>query len=168
MVEKYSDPAQPAATPRCPNCDAELPADASENLCPRCLLRYGLQGFTNAETVRRGSRSPHPQPAGATGPSPPPHGTPGFRPPDAHELASLFPRLEIEELLGHGGMGVVYKAKQIGLQRTVALKILPREIGQDPEFAERFAREARAMAGLSHRGIVQYPPDPRTNTLVHL
>ena len=51
-------------------------------------------------------------------------------------------------------MGVVYKARQKGLDRLVALKILSPKIGQDPAFAERFAREARAMAMLSHPHIV--------------
>ena len=51
-------------------------------------------------------------------------------------------------------MGVVYKARQKRLDRLVALKILSPKIGQDPAFAERFAREARAMAMLSHPHIV--------------
>jgi hypothetical protein len=51
-------------------------------------------------------------------------------------------------------MGAVYKARQIKLDRLVALKILPQEGGRDPAFAERFAREARAMAKLNHPRIV--------------
>jgi serine/threonine protein kinase len=51
-------------------------------------------------------------------------------------------------------MGAVYKARQKVLDRTVALKILPPGVGQDPAFAERFTREARALAMLSHPGIV--------------
>jgi len=70
------------------------------------------------------------------------------------ELARCFPRLEIIELLGSGGMGVVYKARQPQLDRLVALKILPSGVASDPEFAERFAREARALAKLSHPNIV--------------
>jgi len=77
-----------------------------------------------------------------------------FRPPAPEELAGHFPQLEIIELLGTGGMGAVYKARQPGLDRLVALKILPPEVGRDPAFAERFAREARAMAKLSHPNIV--------------
>ena len=70
------------------------------------------------------------------------------------ELAPHFPDLEILELVGRGGMGVVYKARQKRLDRLVALKILSPKIGQDPAFAERFAREARAMAMLSHPHVV--------------
>ena len=51
-------------------------------------------------------------------------------------------------------MGAVYKARQKELDRIVALKILPPGIGDDPAFAERFAREAKALAKLNHPGIV--------------
>jgi serine/threonine-protein kinase len=51
-------------------------------------------------------------------------------------------------------MGAVYKARQKELDRLVALKILPPGIGDDPAFAERFVREARALAKLNHPGIV--------------
>jgi hypothetical protein len=51
-------------------------------------------------------------------------------------------------------MGAVYKARQRGLDRLVALKILPPQISQDPAFAERFAREARALARLNHPNVV--------------
>ena len=51
-------------------------------------------------------------------------------------------------------MGAVYKARQPGLDRLVAIKILPPEVGRDPAFAERFTREARALARLSHPNIV--------------
>ena len=69
-------------------------------------------------------------------------------------LAELFPALEIIELIGAGGMGAVYKARQSGLDRLVALKILPEEFGHDVKFALRFTREARTLAKLSHPNIV--------------
>jgi tRNA A-37 threonylcarbamoyl transferase component Bud32 len=69
-------------------------------------------------------------------------------------LAPHFPHLEILSLLGQGGMGAVYKARQVKLDRLVALKILPAEWGRDPAFSERFAREARALARLNHPHIV--------------
>jgi serine/threonine protein kinase len=77
-----------------------------------------------------------------------------FQPPSVTELAPLFPELEIVELIGQGGMGAVYKARQKELERMVALKILPPGIGGDPAFAERFTREAKALAKLNHPGIV--------------
>jgi serine/threonine protein kinase len=94
---------------------------------------------------------------------PPPAGKPqehrpnlsDFVPPEPQALAAKFPQLEIMELVGQGGMGVVYKARQRDLDRLVAVKILPPEVGQDSEFAERFVREARALAKLNHHNIVQ-------------
>ncbi|TWU38293.1 Serine/threonine-protein kinase PknB [Novipirellula artificiosorum] len=77
-----------------------------------------------------------------------------FEPPTVGRLAELFPTLEIIELIGAGGMGAVYKARQSGLDRLVALKILPEEFGHDVKFALRFTREARTLAKLSHPNIV--------------
>jgi tRNA A-37 threonylcarbamoyl transferase component Bud32 len=74
--------------------------------------------------------------------------------PTPAELAPHFPELEILELLGQGGMGAVYKARQKKLDRLVAIKILPPEWSSDPAFAERFAREARALARLNHPHVV--------------
>jgi len=68
--------------------------------------------------------------------------------------APSFPNLEIESLLGQGGMGVVYKARQKQLDRTVALKVLSPQLAADPQFVERFTREAKALAQLSHPNIV--------------
>ena len=120
----------------CPQCGAALPAQSPQGLCPGCLLKWGLESQTGVD--EGGS-----QPAAAN-----------FVPPTPAELAPHFPDLEILELVGRGGMGVVYKARQKRLDRLVALKILAPKIGQDPAFAERFAREARAMAMLSHPHVV--------------
>lgn len=79
---------------------------------------------------------------------------PAFQAPTPAELADKFPQLEILELLGQGGMGAVYKARQKGLDRDVALKILPPDAGGNASFAERFSREAKALAKLSHPNIV--------------
>ncbi|MEQ1851124.1 MAG: serine/threonine-protein kinase, partial [Chthoniobacteraceae bacterium] len=70
------------------------------------------------------------------------------------ELAPHFPQLEIIECLGRGGMGVVYKARQKSLNRLVALKLLAPERVTDAQFAERFTREALALAALNHPSIV--------------
>lgn len=74
--------------------------------------------------------------------------------PTAEQLQPLFPDLEIGDVIGSGGMGCVFKARQIKLDRIIALKILPKELSDDALFTERFAREARAMARLHHNGIV--------------
>ncbi|GEM_PF-2061490 len=61
---------------------------------------------------------------------------------------------EVVEPIGAGGMGVVYKARQAHLDRFVALKVLPRHLADQPDFEERFRREAKALASLSHANIV--------------
>ncbi len=60
----------------------------------------------------------------------------------------------IEELLGVGGMGTVYRATQLSLGRSVAIKVLPDAVKDDPQFLARFHREAEILASLSHRNIV--------------
>jgi len=74
---------------------------------------------------------------------------------ELQQLAAAFPQLVIEEMIGQGGMGRVYRAQQPHLNRTVALKVLSAERADDPEWLERFNREARALARLSHPNIVQ-------------
>lgn len=74
--------------------------------------------------------------------------------PTPAEIATHFPQFEILECLGRGGMGMVYKARQPRLNRLVALKILTPDKEHDPKFAERFVREAQALARLNHPGIV--------------
>ena len=81
-----------------------------------------------------------------------------FVPPDPSELAARFPHLEILEIIGQGGMGVVYQARQIKLDRLVALKILTPDAARGPGFEERFTREARALARVSHPNIVAISP----------
>jgi serine/threonine protein kinase len=131
----------------CPHCGAALPSDAPEGVCPQCFLGLGL-----------GSRpESQPDPSAAVRSGPP---TTPYRPdakfvaPEPAVLAKHFPQLEILELLGQGGMGAVYKARQPRLNRLVALKILPAEVAADPAFSERFAREAQALAQLTHPNIV--------------
>jgi serine/threonine-protein kinase len=62
---------------------------------------------------------------------------------------------EIVALLGRGGMGAVYRARQASLDRLVAVKVLPQHVAEDVSFLERFRREARAAAAISHSNIVQ-------------
>lgn len=110
----------------CPTCSQPLPEDAPQGICPACLLQ---QAMLEREAV------------------PPPL--------EFQELAAAFPQLVIEEMIGQGGMGRVFCAQQPHLNRTVALKVLSAERAGDPEWLERFSREARALARLSHPHIVQ-------------
>jgi serine/threonine protein kinase len=78
-----------------------------------------------------------------------------LEPPGVEELAGVLPGLEVIELIGRGGMGFVYKARQRSLDRLVAVKLFPRDAyAGDPTFAERFAQEARVLASLNHPNIV--------------
>jgi serine/threonine protein kinase len=61
---------------------------------------------------------------------------------------------EIVAPLGAGGMGEVYRAKDLRLGRDIALKVLPEAVGRDAEHLARFEREARVVAGLNHPNIV--------------
>jgi eukaryotic-like serine/threonine-protein kinase len=74
------------------------------------------------------------------------------RPPQPGDL--IADRFELEELVGSGGMSTVFRARDLQLDRRVAIKILHERYVEDPEYVERFRREARAVAKLSHPNIV--------------
>ncbi len=71
------------------------------------------------------------------------------------EFLCACPELELHSCLGRGGMGIVYRARQVRLDRDVAVKLMSPAASDDPEFARRFEREAKAMARLDHPGIVR-------------
>jgi len=116
---------------KCPQCGSPLPSGVLAGLCPACLFKQGAAADTKAA------------PESAS-----------FHPPAVEEIAKLFPQLEIIALLGKGGMGAVYKARQPALDRIVALKIIPPQAAAGPGFIERFNREARALAKLNHPNII--------------
>jgi serine/threonine protein kinase len=118
--------------PKCPQCGTPLPENAPAGLCPNCLMALNLKTET-AFTDDTSAAQP---------PLPP------------EQIAPHFPQLEILECLGRGGMGVVYKARQKTLNRLVALKLLAPERVRDAKFADRFTREAQALAALNHPNIV--------------
>ncbi|MBC7785182.1 MAG: serine/threonine protein kinase, partial [Burkholderiales bacterium] len=68
---------------------------------------------------------------------------------------SQIPGYVLISKLGKGAMATVYKGKQVSLDRIVAIKVLPKKSGESPEFVERFYKEGRAAARLSHNNIVQ-------------
>ncbi|MBA4148130.1 MAG: serine/threonine protein kinase [Verrucomicrobia bacterium] len=121
----------------CPICGKPVEVNALHGLCPECMLKGAFPTGDQSD---------------ADDPSKPKASS--FVPPTPEELAVKFPQLEIIELLGRGGMGAVYKARQKRLDRIVALKILPPDIGNQASFAERFTREAKALAKLNHPNIV--------------
>jgi serine/threonine protein kinase len=117
-------------------------------VCPRCAA--GFLRATPTEPSVAGERNP------------------GLTPLAPADLAAKFPQLEILAFIGQGGMGAVYKARQRELERVVALKMLPPGTGSDPAFAERFAREAKALAMLNHPGIVTIYDFGRADGLFYL
>jgi len=72
----------------------------------------------------------------------------------ALEPGTVVGGYRIEELLGRGGMGVVYSARHLELGRQVALKVIAGELGSDPEFVARFQREGQLQASLEHPHVV--------------
>ncbi|HZR21488.1 MAG TPA: protein kinase [Verrucomicrobiae bacterium] len=118
----------------CLHCGKPIPSGAAGGLCPECLVRVGIGSETGDPLA--GSK------------------TAAIDLPPIEQIARCFPGLEIIAVLGSGGMGAVYKARQRELDRLVALKILPPRAAKDPGFAERFTREARSLARLSHPNVV--------------
>ncbi|MCJ7582618.1 MAG: protein kinase [Candidatus Aminicenantes bacterium] len=124
---------------KCLNCHTENPVDMS--ICSNCGAQL-LENIT-MKTLNL-----------------PDDDSPSFRtktlqtPVDELLGKSLFAgRYMVEREIGRGGMGVVYKAKDTKLNRTVALKFLPQELVQDPQAKERFILEAQAAAALDHPNI---------------
>jgi predicted Ser/Thr protein kinase len=112
--------------------------DVTEKTCPTCHRPLPLDALLCPVCALLGAQH-DPAPAGV---------------PPLEEIQAAFPELEVLECIGRGGMGIVYKARQPHLDRFVALKILAPELSVDPGFAERFSREARTLAKLSHPHIV--------------
>ncbi len=110
----------------CQSCGQPLPDAAPEGLCPRCLMAGAMQPTQPASRVV----------------------------PDLEAVRTAFPQLEVLSLIGAGGMGAVFKARQPQLDRFVALKILALEHTGDARFAGRFQQEAQALARMNHPHIV--------------
>lgn len=119
------------SSPRCPQCGSPLPIEVLGGMCPRCLL------FEAAWDTGDGEDSPS-RPL----------------PPSIEAVQAAFPQLEVIELIGQGGMGAVYKARQKSLDRFVAIKLLTRKSTGQLDFETRFTREAKALAELNHPNII--------------
>ena len=127
--------------PKCPRCGASLSSDAVEELCPACLLRQALVAPDTAEPDPQASDSAAIEAAGF----------------GSHW--SLFPAerygdYRIEGELGRGGMGIIFRAHQVSLNRTVALKMILAGPLSSADFAKRLRIEAEAAGGLDHPNIV--------------
>ena len=77
-----------------------------------------------------------------------------FEAPSLEYLGEHLPQFEFEDFIAQGGMGAVYRARQISLDRLIAIKVLPHELGENEEFRDSFAKEARAMAKLNHPNLI--------------
>ena len=115
----------------CPKCGSIIPPEAPQGLCPKCVMS-GVSSEPGGETPELTAEDI----------------------PAIARVAAAFPQLDEFELIGRGGMGIVFKARQPHLDRQIALKLLPDKLAADPQFAERFNREGRVLAKLNHPNIV--------------
>jgi WD40 repeat protein/predicted Ser/Thr protein kinase len=109
---------------KCPVCGADLPRQSSARLCTRCVFQQMLAA-PKTEVIRSQPVFPRP-----------------------------FGKYELLEEIARGGMGIVYKARQVALNRLVALKVIVGAETSSPDFIRRFRVESEAAAGLDHPNIV--------------